>query len=112
MLNADAFSVSITNINERRITDSLSRIGVAIDWDVFGQNKALQQRFSSKPGRRTVDKVREYLKEFVIRRNRIAHSGLVIRVSESDVRTSMSFFKAFSPALAEAVEAVLKKNHK
>jgi hypothetical protein len=112
VLNADAFSVSITNINEKRITDSLSRIGVAINWDVFGQNRALQELFSSKPGRRTVDKVQEYLKAFVIRRNKIAHSGLGIRVSESDVRTAMSFFKAFTPALAEAVEVVLKKNHK
>jgi hypothetical protein len=112
VLNADAFSVSITNINEKRINESLSRISVSINWDVFGKNVVLRELFKSKAGRHTAGEVRKYLKEFVIRRNKIAHSGLGIRVSESDVRTAMSFFKAFAPALAEAVEVVLKKNHK
>lgn len=112
ILNAEAFSINITNINQKRIDESLNRIGIKLDWDVFGGNKDLQKLFQTKGARDTRDEVQKYLKKFVVQRNRIAHSGIGVRVVQLDLDTALAFFKAFGLQLGEAVEAALKKTYK
>jgi len=111
VLNADAFSVGLSTISRQRIDGTLSKIGLAIDWDYFGREEAFVTHFSTRGVRKTADEVDSYLGEFVKIRNMIAHSGQGVRTSESQIRTALSFFEIFGPSLALAVEAELARTH-
>jgi hypothetical protein len=109
ILNADAFAVHLTNMTQPRIDDALERIGVRISWDVFGNDAGMQQ-VTGKDGRAATKETKEWLKEFIRKRNRIAHTGIGgIKVTESDVTTAIAFFGAFARVLAAAVEDSVKK---
>jgi hypothetical protein len=112
ILNADAFAVHLTNMTHPRIDDALERIGVKIDWDVFGKDAGMQQ-VTGKDGREATKETKEWLKEFIKKRNRIAHTGIGgIKITESDVTAAIAFFGAFAPVLAAAVEDAVKKSIK
>ena len=113
VLNADAFAVGISNTHAKRIDESLLRIGVEIDWDVFGRNTTLQRLLGETRVRDTANQTQMWLKEFIVTRNRIAHSAVGgIQISETQLTTAIDVLAAFAPTLAQAVEEVLKKNQK
>lgn len=112
ILNADAFAVHLTNMTQPRIDDALERIGVQINWDVFGSDAGMQQ-VTGKIGREATKETKEWLKEFIKKRNRTAHTGVGgIKITESDVTTAIAFFGAFASVLAAAVEDAVKKSIK
>ncbi len=113
VLNADAFIVGITNINPKRINDALHRIGVEINWDLFGVNKDIQRLLGENRPRNTKSALENWLRTFIINRNRIAHSNTSgIHTSESEINTAIDILSAFAPILAQATEDVLKRNYR
>lgn len=113
VLNADAFVVGISNTNPTRINESLLRLGVEIDWDIFGRDTTLQALLGETRVRHAANETQKWLKEFIVTRNRVAHSAVGgIQVSETQLRTSIDILAAFAPTLAQAVEEGLKKKHK
>ena len=113
VLNAEAFTVNISNINKKRIDDSLKRMGVLINWDVFGHNTALQTLLGEDRVRDVANETERWLKSFIIKRNRIAHSAIGgIQISDNELNTAIDVLAAFAPTLAQAIEDVLKKTYK
>jgi hypothetical protein len=112
MLNAEAFAVHLTNMTVPKIDDALERIGVKINWDVFGSDQAMQKVTGLK-GREGAKMTEEWLKDFMKVRNRIAHTGIGgAIVADADVVSAIAFFSAFAPVLAATVEAAVKKSIK
>ena len=113
VLNAQAFVLNITNVTPARIDDFLKRINVSIDWDMIGKNATLQKLLGETRTRDATKAIKEWLSVFIITRNRLAHSSVGgIQTSEAALVTAIDFFQAFTPALAQVVEDVLKKSHK
>lgn len=112
ILNADAFASEITNVTPDRIDKALLRIGIEINWDVFGRSAGLQKVFNETKVRETRHKTIDWLKDFIKRRNRIAHSGVGgIQTSEGQLNTALDFFTSFGPVLAEAMDEAVRHEH-
>jgi hypothetical protein len=104
VLNADAFTSRISNITPKRIADSLERIGVAIDWDVFGRDSQIQKLFGVKKVREAANELGSWLSAFIAQRNRIAHTGAVgIQITENELEKALDVLTAMAPVLARAV---------
>ena len=105
-LNADAFTIYISTLSPKHLVDTLRRIGVNLDWDDIGRLPDIRRVLEKRDTRETAKAAEQYLRDFVQKRNRIAHcgsGGLV--VTDGDIERLIEFFRVFSRSLAGIVEA-------
>jgi hypothetical protein len=105
VMNAEAFSVFLSNFTPDRVVDSMKRIGVELDWDDLGRLPAMQQVSRTTRTKETAKAIKDTLKDFMKKRNRIAHGGsIAAEIRSSDIDNYLSFFAVFSPSIAEITE--------
>jgi hypothetical protein len=110
-MNAEAFSVFLSNFTPDRVVESMKRIGVKLDWDDLGRMPAMQQVSRTTRTKETAKAITDTLKDFMKKRNRIAHGGnIAAEIRGSDIDNYLSFFAVFSPSLAEITEQHLLAN--
>lgn len=108
-LNAEAFSLFITNLTPSHLDTVCRSFGVEIDWDFIGGLATFEALFGTTGARATGKQAAARLKQFVSLRNRIAHTGAGgITVSDMDVEDYIKFFRAFAPRLVTYVEGKLR----
>ncbi len=109
-LNAEAFSLFLSNFTPDRVYESMRRIGVELNWDDIGRIPAMQAAAGKTQTKETTKAVKDTLKEFIRARNRIAHGGnLAASITRDDIINYLNFFDAFATALASVVETEFKK---
>ena len=105
-LNADAFTIYISTLSPKHLVDTLRRIGVSLNWDDIGRLPDVRRVLEKRDTRETAKAAEQCLRDFVQKRNRIAHcgsGGLV--VTDGDIEQLIKFFRVFSRSLAGIVEA-------
>ncbi len=112
VLNTQAFTFGVSGVNLSGIDRVLKRLGVEIDWDHIAVLPALQKHCNTKTTADTAKYIKQYLADFIISRNKIAHMGLgtVPSTIESNARM-ISFFELFAPKLAQVAEDRFTKRH-
>lgn len=112
-LNAEVFSIYVSNMSPEHLVGALSRLGVDLNWDELGGDAGLQQLFGGTGVRETANEIQGYLGEFIKKRNKLAHTGGggMIFTSE-EVEEFLTFFRLFSKRLAQVLQKRLKKGAK
>jgi hypothetical protein len=110
-LNAEAFTIYVSNTTPKHVIDVFRRIGVSIEWNDLGQVKLLRNAFGKKDTAETARSIESFLFDFIRLRNRIAHTGSGgASVTESEIVFYIGVLRAFGEALAEVVTEKLEKN--
>lgn len=108
VLNAEAFAVFLSVISPEQLVEALERIGVKLKWDVLGQIQELRDALNKKDTRETAKALKEFLKTFGQKRNKIAHTGSSgVVVTETEIDDILILFRIFATGLASAVEKEL-----
>jgi hypothetical protein len=109
-LNAEAFTIHVSNTTPKHVLDVFRRVGVSIEWTDLGQIKFLREVLEKKDTAETARAIESFLRDFIRLRNRIAHTGSGgASVNESDVARYVKVLRAFGQALAEVVTSKLEK---
>jgi len=109
ILNADAFTLFISSVSPRHLTDLCDSIGITLNWDDFGRESGLETMLATKGVRATGKAVADYLDKFIKLRNRFSHTGTGgVIVTDSEIQNYIRFFRLFASALAQTVAAKLK----
>jgi hypothetical protein len=107
-LNAEAFALFFSTLTPSKLAEVLRRIGVTLDWDAIGRDRAVRAVLGTTKTRQTADAVQRYLKNFINTRNKLAHSGSGgVSISPADVQKAIKFFRAFVDALTDAIHSQL-----
>ena len=110
-LNGNVFHSKLSSLTQKTINEALDRINISIDWNRFGQNAGLRKVLRVDGKRDGTKETIVWLDEFVKKRNRIAHTGVVgYLTKQTEIEEALAFFDAFAPVLADAVEDGLKKS--
>jgi hypothetical protein len=111
VLNADAFAIYVSNMTPRNIIEAFKRLGILINWDDFGKISLMRDTLETKDTRETARSTEEFLREFIRKRNKIAHtSSGGIAVTETDIIQMVKFLRTFGGSLALVVTEKLSKN--
>lgn len=110
-LNEDVFHSKLPGMNKESLDKAFERINVTLEWDDIGKNANLQAVLQLEGARDTAKGAGEWLDDFAVQRNRIAHTGVSkFLVKLSDIEEAIAFFDVFTPALGDAVEIGLKRS--
>jgi hypothetical protein len=106
-LNTQAFAIHINNLTPDRIEEALGRIDHTIKWDTLGSDDRLRSHFKTTKSRETANAIQDALREFIRRRNQIAHTGGGPDLTAADIQSTITFIKILCQVLASALEADL-----
>lgn len=103
-LNPDAFALLFSTLTPARLEDVLHRIGVKLNWDDIGRSADVRKALGETRNRDAANAAQRYFKAFIRNRNRAAHTGSGGQtIAENDVELALTFFRAFTSALAPIV---------
>lgn len=111
-LNAAAFSFFIYSISATHLEEIFERFGIAINYDELCNVEPIRKVFGTTDARETSKEVKEYIRRFIQKRNRISHTGSGgVTVSDVDVGQFVDFFSAFSERLVTYLAQQLRKRY-
>jgi hypothetical protein len=110
-LNGNVFHTKLSGLTQKTINDGLDRINISIDWNRFGQNAGIRKVLRVDGKRDGTKETIAWLDEFVKKRNKIAHTGIVgYLTKQSEIEEALTFFDAFAPVFADSVEEGLMRS--
>jgi hypothetical protein len=106
VLNSTAFALFIGILDSSEIERALKRIGIEnVFWDRIAREASVQRFFGETRTRRTTHLMKEFLDQFIRRRNNICHKGDGIEpVSSEDIIRHAGFLKTFGGCLIQTLE--------
>lgn len=108
-LNPEAFTLFISAVSPRHLTDVCDSIGVTINWDDFGREQKFEALLATKGVRATGKAVADKLETFIRLRHKFAHAGAGgVVVTDGDVESFTRFFRIFGSTVAQLIEAGVK----
>jgi len=112
-LNAEVFSIHVSNLIPDHLNKAIGRLGVSLNWDELGSDAGLQELFGGTGARETANDIQDYLKEFIKKRNKLAHTGSGgLTFTSEEVDEFLKFFRLFSKRLAQVLQKRLKQSAK
>jgi hypothetical protein len=112
MLNANVFSIYVSNLTPEHLTKAVARLGVSLNWDDVGGDAGLQELLGGSGARETANDVQDYLKEFIKNRNKLAHTGSGLTFTSEEVEEFLKFFRLLGKRLVQVLEKQVKKSAK
>jgi RiboL-PSP-HEPN len=105
VLNSTAFALFIGILDSSEIEKVLKRIGIErAFWDRIARESSAQRFFGETRTRRTAHLMKDFLDQFIKRRNNICHKGDSIEpVSSEDIIRHAEFLKIFGGSLIQTL---------
>jgi hypothetical protein len=105
VLNATAFALFLGILDSSEIERALNRIGIeSVFWDRIAREGSVQRFFGETRTRHTARLMREFLDQFIRRRNNICHKGDGIEpVSTEDIIRHAEFLRIFGGCLVQTL---------
>lgn len=112
VLNSAAFTFGVSGVNVGGINKALKRLDVEIDWNHVAAHAGFKKHCNTKTTAETKKYIEDYLADFIISRNKIAHMGLGTVPSSVDTnRQMLEFFELLAPQLAVVIEEMFVKRN-
>lgn len=112
VLNATSFSFEHGILTVEALNRLFRRLGIDIDWDLIGADKAIKQLLGESKTRACTKAVKMRIDEIVRSRNYVCHTGMAdaTRSSEWTVST-LEFLKSLVDALARSAAKSLTRKY-
>lgn len=106
VLNSAAFALFLGQPDASSITKAMKRIGVTENfWDRVGSSGDIQRLFGENRARHAGNAAQDFINEFMMRRNNIAHRGdAIVPVTDSDILLTADFLQSLATCLVTIVQ--------